>query len=105
MATSITCSICSKTYKSKQGYDRHLEFKRCNVKDCSHECSYCDKIFSTKNHRETHEIKCLQLNDNIKINALEEEVENLQLFIRQSQETQIIITIYAIIIYCYFFLV
>ena len=85
MTTSITCSVCSKTYKTKQGYDRHIEFKRCKVKDCSVECSYCNKIFSNKYHRKTHEIKCLQLYNNGKIKALEEKVEQLQLICSSNQ--------------------
>ena len=86
MTTSITCSVCSKTYKTKQGYDRHIEFKRCKVKDCSVECSYCNKIFSNKYHRKTHEIKCLQLYNNIKIKALEEELK----IMRTTNPTQIV---------------
>jgi hypothetical protein len=85
MTTSITCSICSKTYKTKQGYDRHIEFKRCKVKDCSVECSYCNKIFSNKYHRKTHEIKCLQLYNNGKIKVLEEKIEQLQLICSSTQ--------------------
>lgn len=85
MTTSITCSVCSKTYKTKQGYDRHIEFKRCKVKDCSVECSYCNKIFSNKYHRKTHEIKCLQLYNNGKIKVLEEKIEQLQLICSSNQ--------------------
>jgi hypothetical protein len=87
MATTITCSVCSKTYKTKQGYNRHLEFKRCKVKDCSVECNYCNKIFSNKYHRKTHEIKCLQVYNKRKIKALEEELE----IMRTSNPTQIVI--------------
>jgi hypothetical protein len=91
MATSITCSVCSKIYKSKHGYTNHILLKRCKVQDCSVECSYCNKIFSNKYHRKTHEIKCLQVNNTRKIKALEEKLEKLQLFICQSQETPICI--------------
>jgi hypothetical protein len=89
MATSITCSVCSKIYKSKQGYDRHLEFKRCKVKDCSVECSYCNKIFSNTYNKRVHEIKCLQLNNTRKIKALEEEIKMM----RGTNPTQIAQTI------------
>ena len=86
MTTSITCSVCSKTYKTKQGYDRHIEFKRCKVKDCSVECSYCNKIFSNKYNKRVHEIKCLQSYNNIKIKALEEELK----IMRTTNPTQIV---------------
>jgi len=85
MATSINCSICFKTYKTKQGYDRHLEFKRCKVKDCSVECIYCNKTFSNTYNKRVHEIKCLQLYNNGKIKALEEKVEQLQLMCSSNQ--------------------
>jgi hypothetical protein len=85
MATIITCSICSKTYKTKQGYDRHLVFKRCKVKDCSVECSYCNKTFSNTYNKRVHEIKCLQLYNNGKIKVLEEKIEQLQLICSSTQ--------------------
>ena len=85
MTTSITCSVCSKTYKTKQGYDRHIEFKRCKVKDCSVECSYCNKIFSNKYNKRVHEIKCLHLYNNGKIKVLEEKIEQLQLICSSNQ--------------------
>ena len=78
MTTSITCLVCSKTYKSKHGYTNHILLKRCKVQDCSLECSYCNKIFSTKYNRKTHEIKCLQLYNDRKIKALEEEVKMMR---------------------------
>ena len=87
MATTITCSICSKTYKSKHGYSNHLLFKRCKIQDCSVECSYCNKIFSNKYNKRVHEIKCLQLYNNIKIKALEEELQMM----RTSNPRQIVI--------------
>jgi hypothetical protein len=87
MTTSITCSVCSKTYKSKHGYSNHLLLKRCKVKDCSVECSYCNKIFSNKYNKRLHEIKCLQLYNNIKIKALEEELK----IMRTTNPTQIVI--------------
>lgn len=85
MTTIITCSICSKTYKTKQGYDRHIVFKRCKVKDCSVECSYCNKIFSNTYNKRVHEIKCLQLYNNGKIKVLEEKIEQLQLICSSNQ--------------------
>jgi hypothetical protein len=86
MTTSITCSVCSKTYKSKHGYSNHLLLKRCKVKDCSVECSYCNKIFSNKYNKRVHEIKCLQSYNNIKIKALEEELK----IMRTTNPTQIV---------------
>jgi hypothetical protein len=85
--TTITCSLCYKIYKTKQGYDRHLEFKRCKVKDCSVECIYCNKIFSNTYNKRVHEIKCLQVYNNRKIKALEEELQMM----RTSNPTQIVI--------------
>jgi hypothetical protein len=85
MTTSITCSVCSKTYKSKHGYSNHLLLKRCKVKDCSVECSYCNKIFSNKYNKRVHEIKCLQLYNNGKIKVLEEKIEQLQLICSSNQ--------------------
>ena len=87
MTTSITCSVCSKTYKSKHGYSNHLLLKRCKVKDCSVECSYCNKIFSNTYNKRVHEIKCLQLYNNIKIKALEEELK----IMRTTNQPQIVI--------------
>ena len=89
MATSITCSVCSKTYKSKHGYSNHLLLKRCKIQDCSVECSYCNKIFSNKYNKRTHEVKCLQISNNTKIKILEEKVEKLQLM-SSSNPTQVI---------------
>ena len=85
MTTSITCSVCSKTYKSKHGYSNHLLLKRCKVKDCSVECSYCNKIFSNKYNKRVHEIKCLHLYNNGKIKVLEEKIEQLQLICSSNQ--------------------
>lgn len=86
MTTSIVCPVCSKNYRSKHGYTNHILLKRCKVQDCSLECSYCNKIFSTKYNRKTHEIKCLQLYNNKKIKALEEELKMMRL----SNPTQIV---------------
>jgi hypothetical protein len=89
MAASITCSVCSKTYKSKHGYSNHLLLKRCKIQDCSVECNYCNKIFSNKYNKRTHEVKCLQISNNAKIKILEEKVEKLQLM-SSSNPTQIV---------------
>jgi len=85
MDTAITCSGCSKIYKTKQGYNNHISFKRCKVDDCSVVCGYCSKKFSNKYHRKTHEIKCLQLYNNSKIKVLEEKVEQLQMVCSKTQ--------------------
>ena len=89
MATTITCLVCSKTYKSKHGYSNHLLLKRCKIQDCSVECSYCNKIFSNKYNKRVHEVKCLQISNNAKIKILEEKVEKLQLM-SSSNPTQIV---------------
>jgi hypothetical protein len=91
MATSITCLACSKTYRSKQGYDKHIELKRCRIHDCSLECGRCNKTFSNKYHRKTHEIKCSHINNHRLLKILEEKIEKIQLFIHRRQETPICI--------------
>jgi len=91
MTTSITCSVCSKTYKSKHGYTNHLLLKRCKIQDCSVECSYCNKTFSNLYNRKTHEIKCTHINNNRILKVLEEKIEKLQLFIIRRQEPPICI--------------
>ena len=91
MDTSITCLSCSKTYKSNQGYNKHIEFKRCRLRDYSVECSYCNKIFSNIYQRKTHEIKCSHKNNHRILKVLEDRIEKIQLFIHRSRETPICI--------------
>jgi hypothetical protein len=86
MDTAITCSGCSKIYKSKHGYNNHILFKRCKIQDCSVECIYCNKKFSNKYNKRVHEIKCLQLYNNGKIKVLEEKVEQLQIMCSVNQK-------------------
>ena len=88
MDTSITCSICSKIYTTRHGYNNHLTLNRCKVKDDSVICKYCDKSFSNKYHRKTHEIKCVNSYKN-KIQILEEEIQQLKLAVASNNTTNI----------------
>ena len=88
MSVNITCLVCFKTYKTKQGYDKHILLKRCKIKDDGVECNYCNKTFSNKYHRKTHELKCNAVY-NGKIKVLEKKVENLQM-IYSSNPSQVV---------------
>jgi hypothetical protein len=77
METSITCSVCSKIYRTQHGYNNHISLNRCKVKDDSVICKYCDKSFSNKYHRKTHELKCINHYKNT-IQTLQEEIQQLK---------------------------
>jgi hypothetical protein len=66
MSINITCLVCSKTYKTKQGYDKHILLKRCKIKDDGVECNYCNKTFSKYKDLEYHLFECIYVNNKTK---------------------------------------
>jgi len=59
--TTITCSHCSKVYKSTKTYNQHIDLKRCKVEIESIvviSCQYCSKEFTRNFNKTKHEIKC-----------------------------------------------
>ena len=77
MDISITCSVCSKIYKTQHGYNNHISLNRCKINDDSVICKYCNKSFSNKYHRKTHELKCINHYKNT-IQQLQEEIQKLK---------------------------
>ena len=77
MEISITCLVCSKIYRTQHGYNNHISLNRCKVKDDSVICKFCEKSFSNKYHRKTHELKCINHSKNT-IQTLQEEIQQLK---------------------------
>jgi len=62
MDNYITCSICSKVYKSAKTYNQHIDLKRCKIGleiivIC---CQYCSKVFTRNFNKTKHEVKCVK---------------------------------------------
>jgi len=77
MEISITCLVCLKIYRTQHGYNNHISLNRCKVKDDSVICKFCEKSFSNKYHRKTHELKCINHYKNT-IQTLQEEIQQLK---------------------------
>ena len=88
MEVIITCSVCSKIYRTQHGYNNHISLNRCKVKDDSVICKFCDKSFSNKYHRKVHELKCINHYKN-NIQTLQEEIQHLKQTILSSNITNI----------------
>jgi len=50
-STSLTCSLCDKTFKTRQAITVHLHF---HANQRSHKCSTCSKAFTTKSDLKRH---------------------------------------------------
>lgn len=55
---AITCSLCSKIYKNKITYNKHITLNRCSIKVLDNKCQYCNNTFKTKQNKQKHEVRC-----------------------------------------------
>ena len=55
---AITCDVCSRIYKNKITYTKHLTLGRCHVRVLDNICKYCNNVFATKQNKQKHEKGC-----------------------------------------------
>ena len=86
MNSSIKCDVCLRDYKNRSNYDKHIRMNRCKVRIPNDvNCSYCNKMFSTKYNKIRHENKCHQSHSN-EIQLLKEELKSIRNEIKTSNK-------------------
>jgi hypothetical protein len=86
--TNYTCINCNKEFNKKSAYDSHLLRKKpcINEDNKNNECSFCNKLYSTKYNLKIHMNNCKKNNLNNK-NEIEE-LKQLLLHQQKIQEEQ-----------------
>jgi len=81
----ITCSVCSKLYKSIKYYNNHIRFNRCNPVKTKFSCKFCIKTFTRNHNKSVHETKCIKN----PITALTGQVKTLKLKIKEVETSKL----------------